>query len=58
MHLTSTKHLALNLAREYLPVVLGAAGLVAMGDLTEVDTTYKPFIDPSILNEFATVAYR
>ena len=48
----------LSLGREYLPVVLGAVGLSAMPELTEVDTTYKPFIDPSILNEFATVAYR
>ena len=41
--------------REYLPVVLGSA---AMGNLAETSTTYRPTRDPSILNEFATVAFR
>ena len=48
----------MNFAREYLPVVLGSAAVVAIADLTNSDTTYDPDIDPSILNEFATVAYR
>ena len=41
--------------REYLPVVLGSA---ALDSLSSTSTTYDPSIDPSILNEFATVAYR
>ena len=41
--------------REYLPNVLGSK---ALGDLTDRETIYNPNIDPSILNEFATVAFR
>ena len=41
--------------REYLPNVLGSK---ALGDLTETETRYNPDMDPSILNEFATVAFR
>ena len=41
--------------REYLPNVLGSE---AFGDLGDTDTTYNPHVDPSILNEFATVAFR
>ena len=41
--------------REYLPNVLGSE---AFGDLGDRDTTYNPHVDPSILNEFATVAFR
>ena len=41
--------------REYLPNVLGSE---AYGDLGDRDTTYNPHVDPSILNEFATVAFR
>ena len=41
--------------REYLPVVLGS---VASASLATPVTTYDPSVDPSILNEFATVAYR
>ena len=43
------------ISREYLPVVLGRA---AMGNLSETYSTYRPTSDPSILNEFATVAFR
>ena len=43
------------LVREYLPVVLGS---VASASLATPVTTYDPSVDPSILNEFATVAYR
>ena len=41
--------------REYLPNVLGSK---ALGDLTDTETKYNPDVDPSILNEFATVAFR
>ena len=41
--------------REYLPNVLGSQ---ALGDLTDTETRYNPDVDPSILNEFATVAFR
>ena len=41
--------------REYLPNVLGSK---ALGDLAETETRYNPDMDPSILNEFATVAFR
>ena len=41
--------------REYLPNVLGSE---AFGELGDRDTTYNPHVDPSILNEFATVAFR
>ena len=41
--------------REFLPVVLGEQ---ALGNLATVETTYDQNIDPSILNEFATVAFR
>ena len=58
--------------REYLPVVLGSQVdffvfvlislfmfvLQSLGDLASTDTTYNKITDPSILNEFATVAYR
>jgi len=43
--------------REYLPVVLGPLPSAFAGfDSTE--TVYNQGVDPSILNEFATVAYR
>ena len=41
--------------REFLPVALGEK---ALGDLASVETTYDQNVDPSILNEFATVAFR
>ena len=41
--------------REYLPNVLGSQ---ALGDLADTETSYNPDVDPSILNEFATVAFR
>ena len=41
--------------QEYLPVVLGEE---ALGDLVAKDTEYDQNVDPSILNEFATVAFR
>ena len=33
-------------------------GSSALGDLADPTTTYNPSMDPSIFNEFATVAYR
>ena len=41
--------------REFLPVVLGRK---ALGNLAKIETTYDQNVDPSILNEFATVAFR
>ena len=41
--------------REFLPVVLGSK---ALGNLAQTDTSYDQNVDPSILNEFATVAFR
>ena len=41
--------------REYLPNVLGSQ---ALGDLADTETRYNSDVDPSILNEFATVAFR
>merc|ERR1719341_73779 len=41
--------------REYLPIVLGVR---AHGNLGSTDTRYNPTVDPSVLNEFATVAFR
>ena len=41
--------------REFLPVVLGKK---ALGNLANQKTTYDQNVDPSILNEFATVAFR
>ena len=41
--------------REFLPVVLGRR---ALGNLANTETTYDQNVDPSILNEFATVAFR
>ena len=40
---------------EFLPVVLGKR---ALGNLADVDSEYDQNVDPSILNEFATVAFR
>ena len=40
---------------EFLPVVLGKK---ALGNLNAKDTEYDQNVDPSILNEFATVAFR
>ena len=41
--------------QEYLPIVLGKK---ALGDLDANETEYDASADPSILNEFATVAFR
>ena len=41
--------------QEWLPVVLGKK---ALGNLAAKDTEYDQNLDPSILNEFATVAFR
>ena len=41
--------------QEFLPIVLGTK---AFGNLGARDTEYDPDVDPSILNEFATVAFR
>ena len=41
--------------REFLPVVLGSS---ALGNLANTETTYDQNVDPSILNEFATIAFR
>ena len=43
------------LCRGWLPTVLGAT---ALGDLAQTTTKYHSAIDPSIMNEFATVAFR
>ena len=43
------------LCRGWLPSVLGAT---ALGDLAQTNTKYHSAIDPSIMNEFATVAFR
>ena len=40
---------------EFLLVVLGKR---ALGNLADVDSEYDQNVDPSILNEFATVAFR
>ena len=44
--------------QEYLPVVLGADAIQLHGLALQPESLYNPEIDPSILNEFATVAYR
>ena len=44
--------------KEYLPVVLGSSAMVANGLIFVDETNYDPGVDPSIFNEFATVAYR
>ena len=44
-----------NMSREYLPVVLGKE---ALGDLADTTTTYSPSQNPTMLNEFSTVAFR
>jgi peroxidase len=44
--------------REYLPVILGSNAMLANGLVFDDVTNYDPLTDPSILNEFATVAYR
>ena len=41
--------------KEYLPLILGKAALL---DLDSDETNYDPSVNPSILNEFATVAFR
>ena len=41
--------------QEYLPVVLGEK---ALGNLAAIDSEYDQNVDPSILNEFATIAFR
>ena len=41
--------------REFLPVVLGNT---ALGNLAKTETFYDQNVDPSILNEFATIAFR
>ena len=41
--------------QEFLPVVLGER---ALGNLAAKNTEYDQNVDPSILNEFATVAFR
>ena len=41
--------------REFLPVVLGEK---ALGNLAAIDSEYDQNVDPSILNEFATIAFR
>ena len=41
--------------QEFLPIVLGSK---ALGNLAKTETSYDQNVDPSILNEFATVAFR
>ena len=41
--------------QELLPIVLGSK---ALGNLAKTETAYDQNVDPSILNEFATVAFR
>ena len=41
--------------KEYLPLILGKDALLG---LDSDETNYDPSVDPSILNEFATVAFR
>ena len=42
---------------EYLPIILGSVEAIKL-KLKGTSSTYNPTIDPSILNEFATVAFR
>ena len=44
--------------QEYLPIVLGGMAMAANNLVFGSATSYDPNTDPSILNEFATVAYR
>lgn len=61
------------LSREYLPIVLGVRAHGNLGEKIRkirkttfwqihvsgsTDTRYNPTVDPSVLNEFATVAFR
>ena len=55
LQVASLPHWSTLLCRGWLPVVLGAK---AMGDLAQTTTKYDSAIDPSITNEFATVAFR
>ena len=43
---------------EYLPVVLGQQAYHRYALDLETDSAYDPSVDPSILNEFSTVAFR
>ena len=55
MLLSPANEMFCNFSREYLPLVLGKD---AIGDLAETTSSYSPLQQPSILNEFSTVAYR
>ena len=41
--------------KEYLPLILGRDAFLALDNDEKI---YDPSVDPSILNEFATVAFR
>ena len=43
---------------EYLPAVLGDSGVRAHHLALDEPTQYRPELKPSILNEFATAAFR
>ena len=44
--------------KDYLPIILGSSAMANNGLDFANETDYDPGVDPSILNEFATVAYR
>ena len=44
--------------KDYLPIILGRSAMSANNLDFSGETEYDPNVDPSILNEFSTVAYR
>ncbi len=43
---------------EYLPTVLGVEVMRRYGLIVEEESRYDPEVDPTIVNEFATAAFR